>query len=207
MNYDVELGFHCSGPFSRSVRLRGARLRPQYSSSHITDQLTTLGARDRQPLFTPVRNVAVPQLTPAAAEHRPPFHFHEPKFGLRFFACAPQARKQVHFVDQVTKQARVSRLLRTCNLIILLNPNDNQVAIREATRLSLPVLSFVDSNTLTPGITYPVLGNIGSFKFFHLFFSWMVKFVRSRGFQSRIFLGRASSHGGGTTTRASDLKL
>lgn len=212
MNYDVELGFHCSAPLSRCVGLRGAHLRPQYSSSLLTDQLATLGARDRQPLFTK-KNVAVPQLTPAAAEQRAPFHFHDADLGRRFFACAPQVRKQAPSLlrsehgRKVTKQARVSRLLRTCNLLIILNPNDNQVAVREASRTSLPILSFVDSNTLTAGITYPVLGNIGSLKFFHLFFSWIVKFVRSRGFQSRIFLGRGDSPGGGTATHASERTL
>ena len=65
-----------------------------------------------------------------------------------------------------------------CNLLIVLNPNDHKVAIREARSLGLPVLSFVDSNTKLMGITYPVIGNAGSLRFIHLYMSWILKLIR-----------------------------
>ena len=67
-----------------------------------------------------------------------------------------------------------------CNLLIVFNPNDNKVAIREARSLGLPVLSFVDSNTKLMGITYPVIGNVGSLRFIHLYMSWIIKLIRNR---------------------------
>ena len=67
-----------------------------------------------------------------------------------------------------------------CHLLIVLNPNENKVAIREARSLGLPVLSFVDSNTKLMGITYPVIGNVGSLRFIHLYMSWILKLIRHR---------------------------
>jgi len=70
--------------------------------------------------------------------------------------------------------------VHSCNLLIVLNPNENRVAIREANSVGLPVLSFADSNTKLMGITYPVIGNVGSFKFIHLYMSWILKLIRNR---------------------------
>ena len=70
--------------------------------------------------------------------------------------------------------------VHSCNLLIVLNPNENRVAIREANSVGLPVLSFADSNTKLTGITYPVIGNVGSFKFIHLYMSWILKLIRHR---------------------------
>ena len=67
-----------------------------------------------------------------------------------------------------------------CNLLIVLNPNENKVAIREARQLGLPILSFVDSNTKFMGITYPIIGNSRSVRLIHLFMSWILKLNQIR---------------------------
>ncbi len=53
------------------------------------------------------------------------------------------------------------------DLILLLNPNENQILLNEASRLHIPVIAFTESNTNPKGITYPIPGNNYSLRFLY----------------------------------------
>jgi ribosomal protein S2 len=53
------------------------------------------------------------------------------------------------------------------DLIFLINPNENRNVIREANKLHIPIVAFVESNTNIKGITYPIPVNIYSISFIY----------------------------------------
>jgi small subunit ribosomal protein S2 len=53
------------------------------------------------------------------------------------------------------------------DLIFLINPNENRNVIMEATKLHIPIVAFVESNTDIKGITYPIPVNIYSISFIY----------------------------------------
>ena len=55
------------------------------------------------------------------------------------------------------------------DLIIFLNVNENQLAIKEAEKLGIPTIGIVDSNTDCRGLTYSIPGNDDSLES-HLFY-------------------------------------
>lgn len=59
--------------------------------------------------------------------------------------------------------------------IFLLNPNENQNIIREASKLHIPVIAFTESNTNIKGITYPIPLNTYSMNFIYYCLKKLVK--------------------------------
>jgi len=55
------------------------------------------------------------------------------------------------------------------DLIFLMNPNENRNVIREANKLHIPIVAFVESNTNIKGITYPIPVNIYSISFIYYY--------------------------------------
>lgn len=62
-------------------------------------------------------------------------------------------------------------------LLIVLNPDANQIAIKEARLLKIPVIAFVSSETNREGITYPIIGNNKNLWFVFLCLNWMTKIM------------------------------
>jgi len=65
------------------------------------------------------------------------------------------------------------------DLIILLNPHENDTLLCEATTLKIPVLALVDSNTNPLFITYPIPGNDDSIDFIYYFLNLVTKTIRA----------------------------
>lgn len=61
------------------------------------------------------------------------------------------------------------------DVLIVLNPAENAIAIREANLLSIPVVALVDSSTSFEGITYPIPANDDSCEMVHFFLHKVVQ--------------------------------
>ena len=62
--------------------------------------------------------------------------------------------------------------------LIVLNPADNGLALREARALSLPVIAFVDSSTSLENITYPIVSNDDSTEWMYTVLEKIVQAMR-----------------------------
>nr|YP_001315128.1 ribosomal protein S2 [Chlorokybus atmophyticus]ABO15120.1 ribosomal protein S2 [Chlorokybus atmophyticus] len=83
----------------------------------------------------------------------------------------------------------ISPLKKRPNLIIFLNPNQNEIPIREAFNLNIPIIALVDSNTpprLLSQITYPIPGAQTSLPFIYFFLNLVVKTIQSSNFNKVI---------------------
>lgn len=65
------------------------------------------------------------------------------------------------------------------DLLIILNPNENRTALREANLLNIPVIALTDTSSNRNGIQYPIPVNSYSPAFIHLFFSWFLRIIKS----------------------------
>lgn len=63
------------------------------------------------------------------------------------------------------------------NVLVVLNPDDNRIAIKEATFLKIPVIAFVNSNSNLKGITFPIICNNKDFKFLFFALNFIVKIL------------------------------
>jgi len=82
----------------------------------------------------------------------------------------PKARRVKHCFHGLLSQQEnkmVFAFTTKPDLILLLNPNENQILLHEASRLHIPVIAFTESSTNPKGITYPVPGNNYSIKFLY----------------------------------------
>jgi small subunit ribosomal protein S2 len=75
------------------------------------------------------------------------------------------------------------------DLIFLINPNENRNLIKEATKLHIPIVALVESNTNIKGITYPIPLNIYSLVFLYYCIKKLVLFslILNQGLNKKSF--------------------
>ena len=64
---------------------------------------------------------------------------------------------------------------RKPDVVFLINPNENQSVLTEASRLQIPVIAFIESNTNPKDITYPIPVNNYSIKFIYFCLKKIIK--------------------------------
>jgi small subunit ribosomal protein S2 len=67
------------------------------------------------------------------------------------------------------------------DLLVVLHPNKNKIVLEEAARLHIPVIGFVDSNTETELINYPIPVNTENLFWIHYW--WSLLFKLGKGFE------------------------
>lgn len=65
------------------------------------------------------------------------------------------------------------------NMLFIINPNENQTVLQEATCLKIPIIAITDSKTKLSGITYPIPANNNSPFFVFFCLSWIIHVVLS----------------------------
>jgi small subunit ribosomal protein S2 len=69
--------------------------------------------------------------------------------------------------------------MKRTSLLIVLNPDANNRAIKEAAFLKIPVIAFVTSETNREGITYPIVGNNKNLSFLFFSLNWIAKILNN----------------------------
>jgi small subunit ribosomal protein S2 len=59
--------------------------------------------------------------------------------------------------------------------MVVLNTNENALAISEAQKVGIPIIGILDSNSSPKGITYPIPGNDDSPRSQYLYFKLMTE--------------------------------
>jgi small subunit ribosomal protein S2 len=82
---------------------------------------------------------------------------HDPKtlrnLNLSFFR---QRKKGNRFLDFLSIVLQGKGLFNTPDLIIIINPKENKVALEEAHFINIPTIGFVDSDFNSANVTYPI---------------------------------------------------
>ena len=75
----------------------------------------------------------------------------------------PRYKKvQTFFQGLITNQENLLAFSQKPDVIVIVNPNENQNVIQEANKLHIPIIGFIESNTKITGITYPIPLNVYS---------------------------------------------
>jgi small subunit ribosomal protein S2 len=67
-----------------------------------------------------------------------------------------QRKKGDRFKDFISLRLQTSGKYNRPDLLVILNPKDNLIAIKEAQKLNIPVIAFVDSDVSISNIRYPI---------------------------------------------------
>ena len=75
-----------------------------------------------------------------------------------------QRKKGLRFKQVISLAIQSKGQFRTPDLLIILNPRENQVALKEAQILGIPVIALLDRNVCVKNIIYPIPINDDSLK-------------------------------------------
>lgn len=96
-------------------------------------------------------------------------HQHRPPFGLQLQDASIQKKSE-----------RLHKVIEKPDLLIVVDGNQNKMAVEEARQANIPVIAFVSSNTNLEKIDYPIVANSHDLQFIHFSLNWFATFLNDK---------------------------
>jgi ribosomal protein S2 len=94
-------------------------------------------------------------------------------------------KKNLNFKWQNEKKPKIEIPLRKPQVLIVLDTYAHRAAIEEAIKRNIPIIGFVNTDTETKGISYPIPGNNQNYFFVHFCLNFIAMALQSENFKMK----------------------